>query len=57
MGRPLEGIRVLYLTTKMAGLFSFMVLGDLGVEAIKFEPPGQGDGTRTSPRSGENRWT
>lgn len=57
MGRPLEGIRVLYLTTKMARLFSSMVLGDLGVEAIKFEPPGQGDGTRTSPRSWQNRWT
>ncbi len=57
MGRPLEGIRVLYLTTKMAGLFISMVLGDLGVEAIKFEPPGQGDGTRTSPKPWQNRWT
>ena len=57
MGRPLEGIRVLYLATKMAGLFISMVLGDLGVEAIKFEPPGQGDGTRTSPKPWQNRWT
>ncbi len=57
MGRPLEGIRVLYLTTKLAGLFSSIVLGDLGVEAIKFEPPAQGDGTRTSSRYWQNRWT
>ncbi len=57
MGRPLEGIRVLYLPTKAAGLFSFMVLEDLGVEAIKFELPAQGDGARTSSRYWQNRWT
>lgn len=42
---PLEGIKVLDLTQAMAGPFATMLLGDLGSNVIKIEPPG-GDQTR-----------
>jgi crotonobetainyl-CoA:carnitine CoA-transferase CaiB-like acyl-CoA transferase len=44
----LSGIRILDLSTMMAGPFGAMILGDLGAEVIKVETP-EGDGTRYFP--------
>ena len=43
---PLEGMRVLDLCQVMAGPFCCMLLGDMGADVIKVEPPGKGDQTR-----------
>lgn len=51
---PMEGVIVLEATNNMAGPMAGTVLGDLGAEVIKIDPPNVGDLLRyTSPFVGE----
>jgi formyl-CoA transferase len=43
---PLAGVRVLELGMLLAGPFAGRLLGDLGAEVVKIEPPGQPDQLR-----------
>ena len=47
--QPLEGVKVLDLSRALAGPICTMILGDLGADVIKIEPPGLGDDSREWP--------
>jgi formyl-CoA transferase len=44
---PLDGIRVIEVGTLISGPFAGRLLGDMGAEVVKIEPPGQPDPLRT----------
>ncbi|MDT5095931.1 MAG: formyl-CoA transferase [Mycobacterium sp.] len=44
---PLDGVRVIEVGTLISGPFAGRLLGDMGAEVIKIEPPGQPDPLRT----------
>ncbi|MBQ04835.1 formyl-CoA transferase [Candidatus Bathyarchaeota archaeon] len=46
MAGPLEGIRVIDITKTIAGPYSASLLGDMGADVTKVEPPGTGDDFR-----------
>ncbi len=47
MRGPLEGIRVIDVTSMVSGPAATMLLGDQGADVIKVEPPQKGDFTRS----------
>jgi crotonobetainyl-CoA:carnitine CoA-transferase CaiB-like acyl-CoA transferase len=48
MNLPLAQLKVLDVSQVMAGPFCCMLLGDMGADVVKIEPPGTGDQTRRS---------
>src|SRR5437016_2080636 len=44
---PLEGIRIIDLTSMLSGPWATMILADQGADVIKVEEPHQGDHTRS----------
>ena len=44
---PLDGLKVIDLTTSYAGPTASMYLADLGAQVVKVERPGAGDDTRS----------
>jgi crotonobetainyl-CoA:carnitine CoA-transferase CaiB-like acyl-CoA transferase len=52
----LAGIRVIELGQLIAGPFCGQLLGDMGAEVIKVEPPGQGDPMRNWGRGEHKLW-
>lgn len=51
---PLSGIRVLDLGSMVAAPLGATLLGDMGADVIKVEPPGGEEGRRIGPRRGDD---
>ena len=51
---PLTGIRVLDLGSLVAAPLGATLLGDMGADVIKIEPPGGEEGRRVGPRRGDD---
>ena len=56
MAGALDGIRVIELGQLIAGPFCGQLMGDMGAEVIKVEPPGQGDPMRNWGRGDDKLW-
>lgn len=56
MTGALDGIRVIELGQLIAGPFCGQLMGDMGAEIIKVEPPGQGDPMRNWGRGDDKLW-
>lgn len=56
MTGALDGIRVIELGQLIAGPFCGQLMGDMGAEVIKVEPPGQGDPMRNWGRGDDKLW-
>lgn len=53
---PLAGLRVVEMGQLIAGPFCGQLLGDMGAEVIKIEPPGKGDPMRQWGRGEHSLW-
>ena len=53
---PLKGLKVVEMGQLIAGPFCGQLLGDLGAEVIKVEPPGKGDPMREWGRGDTPLW-
>ena len=56
MAGALDGIRVIELGQLIAGPFCGQLMGDMGAEVIKVEPPRQGDPMRNWGRGDDKLW-